>query len=271
MLTYEQSKINFNDIEPQIKKSIQQLIIKNQILVSKNSFEIGQIPNAPGTKPIKHKTYPLNRMYQEEVKRQVKELENIGIIRKIGKRIFSKLDVRSGYLHVPIREKDRHKTAFTTPIGLYDWNRMVFGFTNAPATFQRIMTSIFSDLEDLDVYMDEILIATDTNERHLQILSEIFRRFDEYNLRLSMEKCEFFQNSYRQTEYGKSSYINKVLSVPKPKIKKQLERLLGLIQWIVKVIPNIAILTVELTKLRRKNSKCLWIDVQDKAFDQEKC
>ncbi|ETN98257.1 hypothetical protein RFI_39253 [Reticulomyxa filosa] len=93
-----------------------------------------------------------------------------------------------------------------------------------------------------------------------------------------MDKCEFLQNKIIFLGQEISSYviaanpgyINKVLNVSKPKTKKQLERLLGLVQWIAKFIPNIAALTVELTKLRRKNAKWSWTDVHDKAFEKLK-
>ncbi|ETO35933.1 Gap-Pol polyprotein-like protein [Reticulomyxa filosa] len=224
-----------NNIEPQIKKLLQQLISKNQRLASKNSFDIGQIPNAemklklkPGTKPIKHKPYPLNNMYQEEVKRQVNELKNIGA-RYVDHRKLNQATIRDEWPLPNINDivkKLASKQVFSKLDLRSDICIMGFGFTNAPSTFQRIMASIFSDLEDVDVYIDDILLATDTNEKHLQILSDIFRHFDKYNLRLAMEKCEFFQKEIIFLGHVISS--NGVLNVPKPKNKETIGTIVGI-------------------------------------------
>ncbi|ETO14912.1 hypothetical protein RFI_22456 [Reticulomyxa filosa] len=129
---------------------------------------------------------------------------------------------------------------------------MGFGFTNAPATFQRIMISLFGDMDDVDVYIDDILIASDTEESHLNVLIEVFNRFSKYNLKLAIDKCEFFQKEV--------IFLGHVIS----------SRLLGLVQLIAKFISNLATLIVDLTKLLRKNSKWKWNKIHDKAFEQLK-
>lgn len=62
-----------------------------------------------------------------------------------GARWFSTMDLASGYNQVPVSEADRPKTAFCTPFGLFEWNRMPFGLCNAPSTFQRLMQRLFGD------------------------------------------------------------------------------------------------------------------------------
>ncbi|ETO27241.1 RETRotransposon-like family member [Reticulomyxa filosa] len=247
-------------------------------MVATNQFDIGQIPDVEmklelkvGTKPIKIKQYPLNYLHQEEVKRQVVELEQVVLFGRTHLNLQHQYHCWNQsvsfqnwiYLHVHIREKDIYKTAFITPTGLYEWNRMCFGFTNAPATLQRIIASIFRDMDDIDVYIDDLLIATDSETTHVEVLNEVLHRFSKYNLRLAMDKCE----SYKIKSY---SLDNKFHLMALLRILKQLERLLGLVQWIAKFIPNIAALTVELTKLRRKNAKWSWTDVHDKAFEKLK-
>ncbi|ETO03213.1 RETRotransposon-like family member [Reticulomyxa filosa] len=126
------------------------------------------------------------------------------------------------------------------------------------------MASLFDDMDDVDVYIDGILISNDSEEYHLKVLTEVFCRFSKYNLKLAIDKCEFFlKRNYiswtcniRKMHISNSIYIKKILNVPKPKTKKQLEKLIGL--------------TAELSKLRRKNSKCVWNDVHEKAFGKLK-
>ncbi len=98
------------------------------------------------------------------------------LYRKIsGNTIFSSIDLRSGYYHIKIAEKDRYKTAFITDEGrTYQWNRMCFGFTNAPATFQRAMDKIFKGLPFVIVYIDDIIICSKNEKEHNEHLKIIF-------------------------------------------------------------------------------------------------
>ena len=73
-----------------------------------------------------------------------------------GNYYFSSLDLRHAYHHIEIRPQDRHKTAFITHKGLFEWIRMTFGFSNAPAAFQRAINYIFRDLEFVIIYLDEL-------------------------------------------------------------------------------------------------------------------
>ena len=89
-----------------------------------------------------------------------------------GAKVFSKLDLTSGYYQIVINPKDRYKTAFRTRYGHYELNVMLFGMTNAPATFQILMNDIFRDLLDVCVivYLDDILVYSKNKEEHEQKL-----------------------------------------------------------------------------------------------------
>ena len=92
-------------------------------------------------------------------------------------RIFTKIDLRHAYHLVRIREGDEWKTAFRTRYGSFEWSVMPFGLTNSPAAFQRMMNEIFSDLLDLSVlvYLDDILIYSDTLNEHRDHVQEVLR------------------------------------------------------------------------------------------------
>ncbi|ETO00778.1 hypothetical protein RFI_36662, partial [Reticulomyxa filosa] len=176
--------------------------------------------------------------------------------------VFSKLDIRSVYWHVPIRESDHNKTVFITPNGLFEWNRMGFGFSNAPAIFQRAMTCMFEDIDDVDIYIDDLLVSTETEQQHINVLEKIFQRLRAHNMKLAMKESD---------EIGANpQYVEKILKINKPCNKKQLEQLLGLVQWIARFIPNIANVTAELSKLRKKNKKWKWGSIHEDAFTQLK-
>ncbi len=112
-----------------------------------------------------------------------------------GARWFSSLDLKSGYWQIEMAEEDKPKTAFTTPLGFYECNRMPFGLTNAPATFQRLMERCMGDLNLTQclVYLDDIIVFSSTFEEHLQRLTAVFQRLQEYGLKLKPSKCCLFK------------------------------------------------------------------------------
>ena len=92
-----------------------------------------------------------------------------------GSSIYSKIDLKKAYYQVPMSEKDIEKTAVTTPFGLFEFTRMPFGLRNAAQTFQRLMDEIFRDLEFVAVYIDDILVFSESKEEHIQHLKEVIK------------------------------------------------------------------------------------------------
>ena len=103
------------------------------------------------------------------------------------------LDGYSGYNQIAIAPEDQEKTTFTCPYGTFAYRRMPFGLCNAPATFQRCMMAIFSDLveEIMDVFMDDFSVYGGSFERCLENLEQVLTRCEETNLVLNWEKCHF--------------------------------------------------------------------------------
>uniref|UniRef100_A0A3B1IG97 Gypsy retrotransposon integrase-like protein 1 n=1 Tax=Astyanax mexicanus TaxID=7994 RepID=A0A3B1IG97_ASTMX len=112
-----------------------------------------------------------------------------------GAKWFSTLDLASGYNQVPVSEKDRYKTAFCTPFGLFEFNRMPFGLCNAPATFQRLMERMFGDCryQSVLLYLDDVIVFSSSVEQHLERLAEVFSRLQKQGLKVKLSKCHFFQ------------------------------------------------------------------------------
>jgi hypothetical protein len=110
-----------------------------------------------------------------------------------GARVFSKIDLRSGYHQIRIRPKDIPKTAFTTRYGLFEYLVMSFGLTNAPAHFTYLMNSVF--MPELDkfvvVFIDDILIYSKNEEGHAQHLRIVLTRLREHQLYAKFNKCAF--------------------------------------------------------------------------------
>lgn len=122
---------------------------------------------------------------------------------------FSTLDLKSGYWQLEVAEEDKKKTAFTVgPLGFYECNRMAFGLTNAPATFQRLMEHCMGDLNfsECIVYIDDIIVFSRTFEEHIERLGDVFSRLQEFGLKLKLSKCSFFQNKVKYLGHIISSH-----------------------------------------------------------------
>lgn len=112
---------------------------------------------------------------------------------------FSTLDLASGYNQVPVTEKDRFKTAFCTPFGLFEWNRMPFGLCNAPGTFQRLMERLFGDqqCQSLLLYLDDVVVFSTSVAQHLERLEVVLGRLEREGLKVKLSKCAFFQREVK--------------------------------------------------------------------------
>jgi hypothetical protein len=113
-----------------------------------------------------------------------------------GASVFSKIDLRSGYHQLRIRSSDIPKTAFITKYGLYEFTVMSFGLTNAPAFFMNLMNSVFMDYLDkfVVVFIDDILIYSQSQEEHVNHLKMVLQRLREHQLYAKLSKCEFWIN-----------------------------------------------------------------------------
>ena len=117
--------------------------------------------------------------------------------RLAGSKFFTKLDLKAGYWQVELKEEDKAKTSFQVGnIGFYECNRMPFGLCNAPATFQRLMERAMRELnlKDCLIYLDDIIIFSESFDQHLERLEAVFKRLREHNLKLKASKCEFFMS-----------------------------------------------------------------------------
>lgn len=158
-----------------------------------------------------------------------------------GSKWFSVLDLKSGFYQIEVEEKDKPKTVFVCPLGFYEFNRMPQGVTNAPSTFQRVMEKCMADinLREVLVFIDDIIVFSQSLEEHEERLLRVLNRLKEYGLKLAPEKCIFAQTSVKYlghivSDEGVRTDPDKVAAVktwPVPKNLKELRSFLGFIGY----------------------------------------
>ena len=111
-----------------------------------------------------------------------------------GTKIFTTLDLRSGYYHIGLDKESKAKTAFVTPFGKYEFNAVPFGLAQAPAYFQQLISIVLQDCSEfVMVYLDDIIIFSKNEEEHLKHIEIIFQKLKAAGLKLKESKCDFFK------------------------------------------------------------------------------
>jgi len=140
------------------------------------------------------------------------------------KKLFTKIDLRWGYNNVRIKEGDEWKVAFTTPEGLFEPTVMFFGLTNSPATFQAMMNELLRDLINtgkIAAFIDNVIVETETEERHDELVVEVIRRLEENDLYVKPEKCK-----WKVREVG---FLGVVIGTEGIKMEKK--KVEGVLEW----------------------------------------
>ena len=195
-----------------------------------------------------------------------------------GNKLFSVLDMKSGYHQIPIAEEHKERTAFTVgTLGFFEYNRMPMGLTNAPATYQRLMEECLGDLlhRVCFIYLDDIIIFAKTFDEHQERLRMVFERLKECGIKLSPGKCALFMKKVKYVGHVVSENgiepdedkISKVKEWPRPTTSEEVRKFLGFVGYYRKFIQNFSkiarpltdlIPTVSKTKTRKKTLRPVW-------------
>ena len=192
-------------------------------------------------------------------------------------RYFSVFDVATAFHHIKIDPKYSYKTAFSTPHGHFEFDRMPFGLKTAPATFQRLVDITLTGLivTELFVYPDDIVIFADTLEEHEKKFNNLIQRLQKANLHSQPDKCEF-----SRPEIGYLGHIidkngvwqdpKKIVAVkefPVPKTQKSVKQFFGLAGYYRRFIEEFSKIANPLNQLLKKDTPFIWTDKQRIAFD----
>lgn len=198
-------------------------------------------------------------------------LEEVG-----GHDLYTFMDGYSGYNQVSIAPEDRHKTAFTTPWGTFVWHVMPFGLCNAPAIFQRLVMSIFSDLlyKSMTVFIDDFSTQSDADS-HIHLVKESLERCKKARMALNPEKTYLALTrgillEYMVSKRGREPEPEKVKVIQNllpPTSVKEVQRVLGYTGWYRELIEDYATITLPITSLQKKGTKFIWTQACNDAFE----
>jgi len=193
-----------------------------------------------------------------------------------GAKLFCVLDLASGYLQVPLTEESKAKTAFITPTKTGQFERMMFGLTNAPFVFSKLMSKVLGQLRGNTAvwYLDDILIPAVSFEDMLVKLESVFKVLGDAHLTLKLKKCHFACEQvdflgYTLTTDGLqpgSVKMDAILHFPIPKNCHEVRRFLGLTGYFRRFMPHYASKSRAISDLLKKDSKFVWGSEQTTAF-----
>lgn len=151
------------------------------------------------------------------------------------KKIFSTIDLKQGYYQLKFEEESIKYTAFLLPFGCYEFRIMPFGLMNAPKSFQKAMVNVLGHLEYVKIYLDDVLIASETESQHVEHVNNVLKKLNTNGFAISVEKSTYGKTEVKFlgrliSENGTKAYLEIKLSIANlkwPKTLKQLQKRIG--------------------------------------------
>lgn len=212
----------------------------------------------------------------KSVKRAVHPMFKVDVLlsRLKGAKFFSKLDARAGYHQIKLDDESKLLTCFITPFGRYICERLPFGICCASDYFTCMFSELFTDLPNVSVHVDDILIHAGSKKEHDETLKAVLKRVKNAGVTLNKDKCviavdeiEFL--GHKISEHGISvlpERISAIENFPVPENKDSLQQFLGAVAYVGKFIPNKSAVLEPLNYLLKDDVPFVWLEPQKKAF-----
>ena len=189
---------------------------------------------------------------------------------------FTTLDLTSGYHQMAMDEASKGKTAFITHKGLFQFEVLAFGLSNAVSAFQREMETILDGLSNSKVYLDDIMTHSKTFDEHLGHLRLVFQRLEKAGLKIKPSKCLFAARETKFLGFDISiegikpceEKFEAIKKYPVPHNQKTVKRFLGLASYYRKFIRGYSSIVDPINRLLKKNTKFVWTDACQEAFNK---
>lgn len=208
--------------------------------------------------------------------------EIISRLGAVNAKFFSRLDMKSGFLQLMLSEDSKEKTAFQSPVGLFQFKRVCYGLCTATQSFSRLMQIILADFQNdprVSFYVDDLLIATSTSNEMWDLLEKVFDKLKQADIKMGPAKCTFFVPELVFLGHVISgtgikpdpAKIKSVEDFPVPTSVKQLQSFLGFVNYLRVFVPNMASIAAPLyDSIKKSNAtknKLEWNEPQQQAFD----
>lgn len=197
-----------------------------------------------------------------------------------GAQIFTTLDLKSGYWQVRVGESSKAKTAISTHLGLFQFTRMQFGLSNAPAVFQRMMNAILASQlgKYCLIYLDDIVIYSPDVVSHRAHVGDVLGVLQQHGLTIKPSKCEFGVSEVKLLGFvvGKEGLkadpekVSAIRDMAAPTTKQEVRRVLGSANYYRQLMPNYADIVAPITALTGKHVKFVWTEICQKAWEELK-
>lgn len=190
------------------------------------------------------------------------------------KKIFTVLDIKDAFYHISLDESSSKMCSFSTPFGTYRFLRAPFGLSCLPELFQRLVSKYFGDIKGVSLYFDDLCISSNSKEENDEILKQVLERAKEFNIKFNFNKFQYCIPEVKYVgvifnEQGMLPDPEKVQAVKNlknPNNKQELQRALGMINYLRDFIPNMSQLVSPLRELLKKQVEWTWTDTHSESF-----
>jgi hypothetical protein len=189
------------------------------------------------------------------------------------KKYFTTLDLKNGFYQIELSDKSKELCSFNTPFGVYSFQRLPFGVSTAAEVFQRYNTEVFGDIDGVCVYIDDLLISSSCPRQHDRILTQVIERAKKNGIKFNKEKVQYKVDKVKFLGHivsaeGISIDDDRVRAIEKmkdPRDRKELERFLGVVNYVRTFVPLLSDMTAPLRELTKRHVIFNWSQVHSEA------